>query len=68
MYVAVSVYDPIGRAPDTLQVLTPEPLALRVHVTVAPSPLTFQVTVPVGEVAEPALVSLTVTVDVTGVP
>jgi hypothetical protein len=51
-----------------MQVLTPEPLAWRVHVAFAASPLTFQVTVPEGEVAEPALVSLTVTVHMTLVP
>jgi hypothetical protein len=39
-----------------------------VHDTVAPIPLTLNVTVPVGELAVPASVSVTVAVDFTEVP
>ena len=41
---------------------------MSVQDTVTLSPLTFQVTVPVGDEAVPALVSVTVAVDVIGVP
>ena len=62
------MYDPTGRSPETLQLLTPVPLALRAHDTVAVTPLIFQLTVPVGELAVPALVSVTVAVSLIVVP
>jgi len=49
-------------------VLTPGLLAFSVQEAVALKPLTFHVTVPVGDVAVPAPVSVTVAVDVIGVP